>query len=627
MRFKKTIHPNGYLPVVSIFLIALLFIPIAGNAGRLATIEITSVPALGTPPTIAVGQSVVFTAEGKDRSGNTVPIRDPRWYSGGGHGTIVVDPNDPNKCTYTATNRGADYIQCCDGKPGYGVDGSVDFTVGESDRPNPFSILMLPEDVRITEGDSVCFTVDMFDEDGEEIPDDPVTFTATGGPITPEGVYTGEDVGEQTVTVQATRRPNVTDISTVTVLPVPQCSVEGKVMPPKAKTDGCTVTPESQICVCGIEEIEFTATAVEGWEFHEWKPSNKLQCPSASTAMILGWLTSAPTCFPSSTTETTGWFASALTLAGQSREFLCANDKNRTVTVLPFSLTASIADDWGVSLFVFNASGEGDDKKDIVLVTFNYPGGSKTGTFDGDNGTITFSIGEVLIPAGSTKSFSLVYEFTEMEECCSDYKDFNVTIGQHNALPVASPGHNHGSANGTAIVGCIWNENQEEGYETIQEAVDGASPGDTIMLCPGTYEENVNVNTSLTIKSFGSYLDTTVQAADANDHVFEVTASNTIIDGLTIQNATGNGKAGIHVSAGDCNILNSIIQNNGGAGIVVAKCGEGLILENVKIRNNKGFGIWATENLTINGGKPRFMTTEVAESGPKKERLRSMTAL
>jgi hypothetical protein len=59
MRFKKTIHPNGYLPVVSIFLIALLFIPIAGNAGRLATIAITAVPPLGTPLTIAVGQSVV----------------------------------------------------------------------------------------------------------------------------------------------------------------------------------------------------------------------------------------------------------------------------------------------------------------------------------------------------------------------------------------------------------------------------------------------------------------------------------------------------------------------------------------------------------------------------------------
>jgi hypothetical protein len=90
---------------------------------------ITSVPALGTPPTIEVGQSVVFTAEGKDQDGNTVPIPDPGWYSDGVHGTIAVDPTDPNKCTYTATSEGADYIQCCDGPPGTGIHGSVDFTV------------------------------------------------------------------------------------------------------------------------------------------------------------------------------------------------------------------------------------------------------------------------------------------------------------------------------------------------------------------------------------------------------------------------------------------------------------------------------------------------------------------
>jgi hypothetical protein len=74
---------------------------------------------------------------------------------------------------------------------------------------------------------------------------------------------------------------------------------------------------------------------------------------------------------------------------------------------------------------------------------------------------------------------------------------------------------------------------------------------------------------------------------------------------LTIQNATGNGKAGIYVSAGGCNILNSIIQNNG-PGIIGDDCGDyGLVLENVKIRNNTGtegdgIGI-ISGNLTIRG--------------------------
>ena len=145
MRFKQNICLNSCLPIVSIFLIALLFIPIAGNAGSLRSIVITSVPALGTPPTIGVGQSVVFTAEGKDQNGNTVPIPNPQWYSDGGHGTIVVDPNDPNKCTYTATNKGAAYIQCCDGPPGTGADDSKDFTTTTAGPPCTFNC-----------GDGVC---------------------------------------------------------------------------------------------------------------------------------------------------------------------------------------------------------------------------------------------------------------------------------------------------------------------------------------------------------------------------------------------------------------------------------------------------------------------------------------
>jgi pectin methylesterase-like acyl-CoA thioesterase len=37
-------------------------------------------------------------------------------------------------------------------------------------------------------------------------------------------------------------------------------------------------------------------------------------------------------------------------------------------------------------------------------------------------------------------------------------------------------------------------------YPTIQATVNAASPGDTIIVYPGTYTENVDVNKSLTIK-------------------------------------------------------------------------------------------------------------------------------
>ena len=140
MRFKKNICKTCCLPAVLILLITLLLLPIVVNAqgGELATVSITSIPPFST--TLEIGQSVTFTAEGKDADGNTVPIPDPQWYSDGTHGTITVDPNNPNKCTYTVTTKGdGGYIQCCDGAAGSGVHGSRDFNVvkeGDSSNNN-----------------------------------------------------------------------------------------------------------------------------------------------------------------------------------------------------------------------------------------------------------------------------------------------------------------------------------------------------------------------------------------------------------------------------------------------------------------------------------------------------------
>jgi pectin methylesterase-like acyl-CoA thioesterase len=40
-----------------------------------------------------------------------------------------------------------------------------------------------------------------------------------------------------------------------------------------------------------------------------------------------------------------------------------------------------------------------------------------------------------------------------------------------------------------------------DSYLTIQAMVNAANPGDTIIVYPGTYTENVDVNKSLTIKT------------------------------------------------------------------------------------------------------------------------------
>jgi len=100
-------------------------------------------------------------------------------------------------------------------------------------------------------------------------------------------------------------------------------------------------------------------------------------------------------------------------------------------------------------------------------------------------------------------------------------------------------------------------------HGTIQEAVDAAVAGDTIIVRDGTYPENVDVDTSVTIQSENGPASTRVQAATPHDHVLDVQADNVTISGFTAENATGSGKAGISLDGRQgCEIKNNVVRNN-----------------------------------------------------------------
>ena len=110
--------------------------------------------------------------------------------------------------------------------------------------------------------------------------------------------------------------------------------------------------------------------------------------------------------------------------------------------------------------------------------------------------------------------------------------------------------------------GAEWHVNPGDGTP-IQDAIDGAEPGDTIYVHAGAYIENLNVGKRLTLVGDGADV-VTVTADDASDDVLYVTADWANISGFMVTGATDYWRAaGICLCyAHHCNISENNVSNN-----------------------------------------------------------------
>ncbi len=142
----------------------------------------------------------------------------------------------------------------------------------------------------------------------------------------------------------------------------------------------------------------------------------------------------------------------------------------------------------------------------------------------------------------------------------------------------------------------------------LRAAVDAASPGDVVVVCTGTYNEDVKLTKPVRLLGTGSpSIDATGQ-----DNGILVVASGATVEGLTVENAIGEGilAVGVH----NVTIEHNVVQHNDlgtptssylecqATQGVPGDCGEGLhlmgvadsqVLDNV-VRDNSG-GILLTD--------------------------------
>ena len=119
-------------------------------------------------------------------------------------------------------------------------------------------------------------------------------------------------------------------------------------------------------------------------------------------------------------------------------------------------------------------------------------------------------------------------------------------------------------------------------YQTIQEAINAASPGDTIIVSSGLYaEEQINVNKSLSLLADGGVL---VDGLNKG-HVFYVTASHVTIQGFTVKNSKTD-MWGIQLK----NVQNCTLEQN-----IIRDCWKGVTLtlsNNNTVIDNKLLSTW-----------------------------------
>ncbi len=143
------------------------------------------------------------------------------------------------------------------------------------------------------------------------------------------------------------------------------------------------------------------------------------------------------------------------------------------------------------------------------------------------------------------------------------------------------------------------------GYQkstTIQEAIEGATDGDTVRILPGRYPENIRCGKAIVIQGGGIFntfitsdLSSTPAVVMTKGKIMWVSISSSTSSGLDIQNATAvncsfqtSKEHGVYCKGQNAVVTNCISINNGVEGYFCASGGTLTVINSISYKNNDG---------------------------------------
>jgi parallel beta-helix repeat protein len=156
----------------------------------------------------------------------------------------------------------------------------------------------------------------------------------------------------------------------------------------------------------------------------------------------------------------------------------------------------------------------------------------------------------------------------------------------------------------TGLAGTVWTV--QPGANSIQDFIDIATDGDTILVLSGIYSGGLIIDKSLVI--IGENRDNTIIDGESAESVVRISANNVTVEGFAIQ----HGEVGITIEASmdGVNVLDNNVFFNSYWGIYGDRCGRSVIANsNVSLNGWDGIFLYASEpsvmynNTLISNGR------------------------